>query len=308
MINKKITGERNNIDTGYGETIDFNNGEFDMPEKNDSEIQNNELEASEEEKKARHEKNIAILEELYEKRNKEAGKIFDKAKDKVGESNEGIRSIRQMRGGDYAKISFGLRQELSREQANIETEISDLEYSALEVPKDLEGETASPDKFKIEIPEDIRNLERKTNELADDSMSAREALVEKFIKVSIFSIYGIKTHFADSFHEAINGKNAEDIIAYKTEKEIRHAASGFIEKGDRADFGFRAQLEVSSYKRKVRGAEVEKKFITGYTINIGGYEKKIRKNDNLRGSNFVPGSQADEIDRAKSGVRKEKVK
>jgi hypothetical protein len=155
-------------------------------------------------------------------------------------------------------------------------------------------------------------LERKTNELVDDSISAREALVEKFIKTSIYSIYGIKAHFADSFHEAINEKNAEDIIAYKTEKEIRHAADGFIETGDKASFGFRAQLEISSYKIKERGTEVEKKFITGFVINIGGYEKKIRKNDNPRGSSLVSPSSREEMgdisryDR-RHGVKTEKV-
>lgn len=252
----------------------------------------NELAVNEEEKEAQREENMALLKKLYEKRDKEAGKIFGKVEDEISESKNGIRGLVKMRGGDYANVSSRLRQELTKEQAEIESEIIDLECRALEIPGDLEGETSSPDEFKMEIPEEIRKLERKTEELASEAIDAREVLVEKFIKDSIFSRDGINEYFANSFDKAINGKNAKDIIDYKTEKEIRFAAKRFIETGDKADFGFRAKLEITAYKTKQRNKEVEKNFITGFTIYIGGYQMRSGESCSPEGKRLLPMSAA----------------
>ncbi|MDP3057606.1 MAG: hypothetical protein Q8N37_03770 [bacterium] len=256
-----------------------------------------------EENEARPEEDMLSLEDLYEQRNKEAGKIFDKAKVEIEESEKGVKIASKGLSG-IAKISYEDRRGLVLGQQEIEDKINKLEYDALEIPENKEGKAPSVVEFRKEIPESIRKLKGETKKIIDELRSKREDFVKKFIEESTDDI---KDHFKDSFRETVNGKNAEKIIVYKTKKEIEQAAKRFIETGDEADFGFKAALEVSSYKID----EVDKKFVTGYTIDIGGYEKKIRKNDNPSGARLVPGSKIEEMGditrHDRKGVKKEKV-
>lgn len=276
----------------------FNSGKFDILKENNGETSENE---------ARYEENMSDLRDLYEQRNKETSKIFDKAKDEIGDSEKGTKiASKGLRG--IAKISYKDRRDLMLGQKDIEDKINKLEYDALEIPENKEDEAPDIVEFRKEIPERIRELKAETKKMTEELRSEREDFVEEFIKDSADDI---KKHFGSAFRETINGENAEDIIIYKTEKEIRFAAKRFIETGDEADFGFKAVLEVSSYEIDERGVMVNKKFITGYTIDIGGYEKKIRKYDKPLGSRLVTGSKIKEMGDItrydKKGVKKEKV-
>lgn len=260
-----------------------------------------------EENEARSEEDMLGLEGLYEQRNKEAGKIFDKAKDEIEESEKGVKIASKGLSG-VAKISYEDRRGLVLGQQEIEDKINKLEYDALEIPENKEGETPSVIEFRKEIPERIRELKAETKKMTEEFRSEREDFVEEFIKDSANDI---KKHFGPAFRETINRENAEKIIVYKTEKEIRLAAKRFIKTGDEADFGFKATLEVSAYEIEERGAVANKKFVTGYTIDIGGYKKKIRKYDKPLGSKLVPESKIEEMGditrHDRRGVKKEKI-
>lgn len=259
------------------------------------------------ENEMRPEEDIFGLEDLYEQRNKEAGKIFDKAKDEAEESKKGVKIASKGLSG-IAKISYEDRRGLVLRQQEIEDKINKLEYDALEIPENKEGEAPDIVEFRKEIPESVRKLRGEAKKIINELRSEREDFVKKFIEESADDI---KNYFKESFRETMNGKNAEKIIVYKTEKEIELAAKRFIETGDEADFGFKAALEISSYKTEERGAVANKKFVTGYTIDIGGYEKRIRKYDKPLGSKLVPESKIEEMGDItrydKKGVKKEKI-
>lgn len=301
MINKRINNREINEESVIGGGELFEKDGEKMPE-------NEVIEVSEEEKEAQQKENMAMLKNLYEQRNSKMSEIFNEAEKDIKISEKGVKAVSKGLDG-IARASYKDRRVLSLEQKDIEDEINKLEYSALEIPENIEGEAPDIRELKKELTEYARDLKGETEELIDKLKSEREAFAERFIKDSID---GIKEHFEKTFQETINGKNAKNIIAYKTEKEIELAAKRFIETGDKADFGFEAILEVSSYKIEEKGMRVNKKFVTGYAINIGGYEKKIRKSDSPLGSSLVSASKRKEMGDItrydRKGVKAEKIR
>lgn len=281
MNNKRMATEtgNNNPDLNRDKVIDFNNGEFEIIKENED------------------------LRKLYDLRNREMERVITAAEKEIADSKGGIGDITKGLEG-IKKVSYKDRRAVTQEQMRIENQINDLEYEALKIPDDLEDGMSNIVKFKTEIPESVRELKNETKELVDELKFEREAFVKKFI---VDSSNEIRKHFGSAFRKTINGENAKDAIIYKTKKEIESAAKSFIETGDEADFGFEAVLEITSYDKTERGIKVNKKFITEYAIIIGGYERKIRRNDNLRGSKFVPGSQINEINHKRGEVETEEI-
>lgn len=259
------------------------------------------------------EQNQARIMEIYEEREKEMSKLVKEAKEEIKKSGKGIKEA--IKGPDgIVGLSYDVRRGLERTQeqtvdkiSDIEAELGNLEYGALKVSEKMEEGKLEVVEFKKEITDDVNELKSEAVESIDELKDKREAFVEKFIKESID---GIEEKFEKTFRGVNNKENAENIIAYKTEKEIRLAAKRFIEIGDEAEFGFEANMEISSYETEERGKIVGKKFITGYTIKIGNREMKIRAYDKPLGASLVGTGERKKIrDRVRSGGEvKEKKK
>lgn len=291
-----------NIDKGnenFEEII--GNGKKDISR---DEITENESESDGKANEAKLERNRAKIMEIYRERERQMEKVVKETKKEIKESGKGIKEAAKGPDG-VVDLAYDIRSGLARMQEKSEDKVSDaevelgkLEYDALEIPENITDEAPDIVEFKKEITRDADELKSETAETIDALKEQREAFVEKFIKESID---GIKENFAKTFRTAQNGKNAEDIIVYKTKKEIELAAKRFIEIGDEAEFGFEASMEVSSYDAEVRGVAVHKNIITGYTIKVGDHEVMIRDYDKPLGASLVG---LNERERIKNKIRR----
>jgi len=292
MINKRtMSGEENNATIGFdGEKTNF------AAEEKNVENSVNESEIGEEGKEAILKENMADLEKLYDDRSVKMREIFTEAEKDINIGGLGIGRIEKsgvsIKGGGVVKADSGLRRDLSGDLRHIRGEMDSLEKKALDIPENLEGETEKIPEFKKEIPKAVRDYQNKTEKLLEKLEREREKFVKEFIEESIKDVLN---HFEADINGTKNKINAKEIISLKIRKEIGFAAERFIKTGDKADFGFTATLKVSSYKQ----AKEEKKFVTGFIIKIGGYEKKIRENDSPQGNRLMPGSEIVKRDNAR---------
>lgn len=285
-------GEKNNMEGDFTET------QNNLPERSNIEAEAEQPAADDIESELPREKIMAELEDLYDEREAEMNKIFDKAKDDIDASGAAVNKIKggvRVKGGGINKTDFGLRKELLKSQQTIESRIEQLEKNALEIPKNMEGQPEDVPEFKKETPEYVRDYKKETGILAEELRLEREEFVRKFIEDSLNSVLD---NFKGYLDEAENGKNAKEIIALKTEKEIELAARRFIKEGGAPDFGFAATLEISSFEDKKQG---KLKYITGYAINAGGYKKKVREADTVLSS----GREKLRHNRRRGGIKKE---
>lgn len=260
---------------------DFENGGFNLPEVNNSEVRKDEG-PDEKGKEIRYEQDKAKIRELYEKRNGEMFETLHDVEKEIEESEKGVKEVSKGLDG-VVDISYRDKQDLMRGQvaakaeiAKVEEEINRSEYDALQIPEDFEGQVADVYEFKKEIGDKVKQVKKEAEGSIEDLRKKREEFVKDFIEKSV---KGIKEKLEDVFGGTINKKNAKEIISYKIEKEVELAAKRFIETGDEADFGFEASVEVSTYETEERGQTVIKKYVTGYTMVIDGQEKKIRSYD-----------------------------